>query len=88
MAVVMRLTRTGKRNIPYFRLVVAEKHFPRNGRFIERLGFYDPHNKEKVKLQEEKILGWLKRGAKPSDTVKSLLVKAGIWSRFSEEKKA
>ena len=86
MPVVLRLRRTGRKNVPSFRLVVADKRMPRNGRFIEELGFYDPHGKSDVRVNEDKVLKWLRSGAEPSDTVKSLLVKTGIWSKFLEKK--
>jgi small subunit ribosomal protein S16 len=73
----IRLTRLGKRNSAFFRLVVAEHTAPIKGRFIEAVGFINPHTKEK-KLEKEKILHWIEKGAKCSDTVHNLLVKEGV----------
>jgi small subunit ribosomal protein S16 len=77
MAVTIRLTRMGAKKKPFYRLVVADSRFPRDGRFIDVVGTYDPtSNPPAVKLIQEKIGSWLKRGAHPSATVKSLLRKA------------
>jgi len=73
----IRLTRLGKKNNAFFRLVVAEHTAPIKGRFIEAVGFLNPHTKEK-KLDKEKILHWIEKGAKCSDTVHNLLVREGI----------
>jgi len=73
----IRLTRRGKRNQAFFRLVVAEAKRPIKGRFIENLGFFNPHTKE-TKLISERILYWLAVGAKPSVTVHNLLIKHSI----------
>ena len=78
----MRLRRFGKRSVPSYRIVVADKRFACNGRFIEEIGFYDPHGKSSVKFSEEKAISWLKKGAVPSDTVKSFLLKSGAWKKF------
>lgn len=83
--VKIRLTRTGRHYDPSYRIVVADSHYARDGRFIEQVGFYDPKAND-VKLNEEKILSWLEKGAQPSDTVKSLLSKAGIIAKFSSKK--
>ena len=85
--VKIRLTRTGRKLDPSYRIVVADSRSPRDGRYIELVGFYDPNMKENgVKLDEEKILNWLNNGATPSDTVKSLLSKQGIWKKFTDSK--
>jgi small subunit ribosomal protein S16 len=73
----IRLTRLGKKNNAFFRLVVAEHSAPIKGRFIEAVGFINPHTKEK-KLDKKKILHWIEKGAKCSDTAHNLLVKEGI----------
>ena len=79
MAVVLRLKRMGTNKKPFYRIVATEKTSPRDGRFIEELGFYDPKkNPAHVKIDKEKALYWLKNGAKPSVTVKSLLKKEKI----------
>jgi len=73
----IRLTRLGKKNNAFFRLVVAEHTAPIKGRFIEAVGFINPHAKEK-KLEKERILHWIEKGAKCSDTAHNLLVREGI----------
>ena len=75
----IRLTRKGARNAPFYRVVVADSRFPRDGRFIENLGYYDPtENPEVVRLNAERTRHWLDSGAVPSGTVKSLLRQQGI----------
>ncbi len=79
MAVTIRLTRMGAKKKPFYRLVVADSRFPRDGRFIDVLGTYDPNlEPPAIHLHPERIDTWLKRGAHPSATVKSLLKKAGF----------
>ena len=76
MAVIIRLRRDGAKNSPYYRIVVADKHSPRDGKFLELIGTYDPKKKDhnsSVKL--ERADHWIKLGARPSDTVRSLLKK-------------
>jgi len=77
--VKLRLKRMGKKNQPIYRIVAADARSPRDGRFIEEVGFYDP-NKEPmmIKLKETKVVKWIKDGAQPTDTVKSLLKRAGL----------
>ena len=82
--VKIRLTRTGRHYDASYRIVVADSHYARDGRIIEQVGFYDPHANE-VRLDEEKILNWLGKGAQPSDTVKSILSKAGILAKFANK---
>lgn len=84
--VKIRLTRTGRHFDPSYRIVVADSHYARDGRFIEQVGFYDPMNGE-VRVDEEKVLNWLNKGAQPSDTVKSILSKQGIIAKFAASKK-
>lgn len=84
--VKIRLTRTGRHFDPSYRIIVADSHYARDGRFIEQVGFYDPMNGE-IKLNEEKILSWLGKGAQPTDTVKSILSKNGIIAKFTSSKK-
>lgn len=91
MAVTIRLTRMGAKKKPFYRVVVADSRFPRDGRFIDVVGSYDPHpNPPAINLNREKIDAWLKRGAHPTTTVKSLMKKAGIavGRALAEEKKA
>lgn len=79
MSVKIRLKRMGAKRDAFYRVVVADSRFPRDGRFIEELGYYDPQtNPATVKIDSEKALDWLSKGAQPSDTVKSLLLKQGI----------
>ncbi len=79
MAVTIRLTRMGAKKKPFYRLVVADSRFPRDGRFVDVVGTYDPNpNPPSIKVDQEKIQVWLKRGAHPSTTVKSLLRKTGM----------
>jgi small subunit ribosomal protein S16 len=79
MAVTIRLTRMGAKKKPFYRLVVADSRFPRDGRFIEVLGTYDPNpNPPAIRLNREKVESWVSRGASLSATVKSLLKKGGI----------
>ncbi len=87
MAVKIRLKRMGAKKRPFYRLVVADSRSPRDGRFIEEIGYYNPLTQPaQVKIDEEKALKWLQNGAKPSDTVRSLLSKAGILAKFHELK--
>ncbi|HTG83127.1 MAG TPA: 30S ribosomal protein S16 [Geobacteraceae bacterium] len=83
MAVKMRLARAGAKKKPFYQIVIADERCKRDGRFIENVGTYDPNqNPAAVKLEEEKALGWLAQGVQPTDTVKQLLKKAGIWAKF------
>ncbi len=76
MAVKIRLRRMGARNNPFYRVVVADSRSPRNGRFIEEIGFYDPKSEPAViNIDTEKAEEWIKKGAQPTDTVKRLLKK-------------
>lgn len=77
--VKIRLKRMGTTKRPVYRLVVADSRSPRDGRFIEAIGFYDPlPNPAVVRIDEEKVRVWMKRGARPSDSARSLLVQQGI----------
>ena len=79
MAVKLRLKRMGKKGAPFYRIVAADSHFPRDGRFIEAIGTYDPMtDPAQIKVDAELAMKWLKNGAQPSDTVKALLKKAGV----------
>jgi small subunit ribosomal protein S16 len=78
MAVKIRLKRIGTKKTPFYRVVVADSRYPRNGRFIEEIGYYDPmKNPAEIKLDNEKVEKWLKNGAQPTETVKSLIAKNG-----------
>ena len=87
MAVKIRLKRMGSKKRPFYRVVVADSRSPRDGRFIETVGTYNPVVEPAVvKLNEELVLSWLNNGAQPSDTVKNLLSNAGIMKKFHEAK--
>ena len=79
MAVVLRLKRMGANKKPFYRIVATERSSPRDGRFIEEIGYYDPKkNPAVIKINKERALYWLKNGAEPSVTVKSMLKKQKI----------
>ena len=79
MAVKMRLRRMGAKKAPFYRVVVADERSPRDGKFIDEIGYYNPlTNPAEVKINAEKAEAWLKNGAQPTETVKSLLKKSGI----------
>ena len=85
MAVKIRLKRIGTHKKPFYRLVVADSRAARNGRFIDMIGTYDPLKKPAaVTVDQAKTLDWLKKGAIPSDTVRTLLSKSGIMKQFAE----
>jgi small subunit ribosomal protein S16 len=79
MATKIRLARAGAKKRPFYQVVVADERSSRDGRYIENMGTYDPtQNPALLKLNEEKVLAWLGKGAQPTDTVRQLLKKAGI----------
>ena len=79
MAVKIRLRRMGAKKAPFYRLVVADSRYPRDGRFIEEVGYYDPTKEPSViKVDKEKVEKWIASGAQPTDTVKALLKIEGI----------
>ena len=81
MAVVIRLRRTGRTNLPCFRITATDSRFPRDGRSLENLGLYDPLRKEgqvQVQLNKERVEYWLNQGAKASDSVSAILRRQGI----------
>ena len=76
--VKIRLRRMGAKKAPFYRLVVADSRYPRDGRFIEEIGYYDPTKEPSVlKVDDEKAKSWIAKGAQPTDTVKALLKKNG-----------
>ena len=76
MAVVLRMTRRGAKKKPFYRIVAADSRSPRDGKFLEMLGTYDPlKSGNNIKIDAEKVTSWIKKGAKPSETVASLLKK-------------
>ncbi len=79
MSVKIRLRRMGAKKAPFYRIVVADSRYPRDGRFIEEVGFYDPTKEPSViKVDAEKVEKWISSGAQPTDTVKALLKIEGI----------
>lgn len=88
MAVKIRLRRMGAKKAPFYRVVVADSRSPRDGRFIEEIGYYNPiTDPSTIKIDEEKAIKWLKNGAQPSDTVKNLFKIAGIIDKLEGESK-
>lgn len=87
MAVKIRLKRMGAKKRPFYRVVIADSRSPRDGRFIETVGTYNPiAQPAEIKLDEDKILSWLGNGAQPSDTVRNLLSNAGILAKYNDSK--
>ena len=84
MATRIRLRRVGRKNLPLYRIVVADQESPRDGRFIEVIGTYNPKGQtaaDKIQVDADKARDWIARGATPSDTVQSLLKQAGIFAK-------
>lgn len=87
MSVKIRLKRVGAKKAPFYRIVVADSRSPRDGRFIEEVGTYNPvAQPAKVEINEESVLQWMQNGAKPSDTVRNLFSKQGIMEKFHNAK--
>lgn len=79
MAVKIRLRRMGAKKAPFYRVVVADSRYPRDGRFVEEIGYYDPTKEPSVvKIDAEKAKAWIAKGAQPTDTVKNILKKENI----------
>ena len=79
MAVKIRLRRIGAKKAPFYRIVVADSRYPRDGRFIEEIGYYDPTKEPSVvNVDEHKAKKWIANGAQPTDTVKDILKKKGV----------
>ena len=84
--VKIRLQRQGAKKAPFYHIVVADSRSPRDGKFIEVVGTYQPIYKENnINVDEEKALKWLNNGAEPTDTVKNILVKSGVWSKYKNK---
>ncbi|MBI3110167.1 MAG: 30S ribosomal protein S16 [Ignavibacteriales bacterium] len=82
--VKLRLRREGKKKHPIYKVVAADIRSPRNGRFIETVGQYNPNlNPIALTLKEERIIDWLRKGAQPTDTVRSLFRRSGLWLRWT-----
>lgn len=89
MAVKIRLRRMGAKRQPRYRFVVTDARSSRDGRFVEEIGHYNPTAQPAVvQVDEERALEWLKRGAQPSDTVRSLFRQVGVWQKFQESRRA
>lgn len=89
MAVHLRLTRAGRHKLPFYRVVAADSRKPRDGKYLEVLGTYDTlKNPPVIQLKQERVLDWLKKGAQPSVTVRTVLRRSGLWKQFEEGKKA
>ena len=87
MAVKLRLKKGGAKQRPFYRIVAADARSPRDGRFIDTIGTYNPIPSEyEVNIDEEKAMYWLTNGAQPTDTVKNLLSKKGIIAKYTESK--
>ena len=84
MAVKIRLARGGAKKKPFYQIIVTDERSRRDGSFIENVGTYDPNqNPAAVKFAEEQTLEWLNKGAQPTDTVRQMLKKCGIWDKFT-----
>lgn len=87
MAVKLRLKRMGAKGRPFYRIVAADSRSPRDGKFIEKIGYYNPtENPAVTEIDSELALKWLRNGAIPTDTVRNLFSKNGIMKKFHEEK--
>ncbi len=89
MAVKLRLKRMGSKQKPFYRIVAADSRSPRDGKFLESVGTYDPIKKDEnvtVDINEERALYWMQNGAIPTDTVRSILSKQGIMKKFADSK--
>ncbi len=87
MAVKIRLKRMGAKKSPYYRVVVADSRSPRDGRFVEEIGTYNPlTNPAQIQIKEDRALYWLQVGAQPSDTARSLLSKVGVMKKHHESR--
>jgi len=85
MSVKIRLARGGAKKKPFYQIVVADERCPRDGRYIENLGQYDPRQKPlAITLNEDRALAWLNQGAQPSATVLRLLRSQGVWAKFKQ----
>ena len=89
MAVKIRLKRMGSNKKPFYRIVVADSRAPRDGKFIEEIGFYNPvsANKE-TRINDEKALKWLSEGAQPTDTAKNILSASGVMEKYHNSKRS
>ncbi len=87
MSVKIRLKRVGAKKTPFYRIVIADSRAPRDGRSIEQIGTFNPlENPAIVKIDEDKAIDWMTKGAQPSDTVRNLFSKQGIMQKFHDAK--
>jgi small subunit ribosomal protein S16 len=87
MSVKIRLRRMGAKKSPFYRIVVSDSRSPRDGRFIDEIGYYNPLTSPKtIKVDDEKAIKWLNNGAKPSDTVAKLFKDNGVYEKLNETK--
>jgi len=87
MAVKLRLIRMGSKKRPFYRVVAADSRYPRDGKFVEVVGTYNPvAESNNIKVDDEKALKWLRNGAQPTDTVRDILSKAGVMKKFHDER--
>ncbi|WP_027623442.1 30S ribosomal protein S16 [Clostridium lundense] len=85
MAVKIRLRRMGAKKAPFYRVIVADSRSPRDGRFIDEIGYYNPTTEPTtIKIDEEKAVAWVKNGAQPTDIVKKLFEKTGLNEKLSK----
>ena len=88
MAISMRLMRFGGKKSPFYRIVVSDRRSPRGGKFIDRIGTYNPgKDPAEVQIKEERVIYWLSKGAQPTPTVRQLLIRSGISQKMRESKK-
>ncbi|KJY62475.1 30S ribosomal protein S16 [Bombilactobacillus mellifer] len=88
MTVKIRMRRMGSKRRPFYRIVVADSRSPRDGRFIQEIGHYNPLNDDQLKIDAAAALEWMQKGAQPSDTVRNLFQKQGIMKQYHEAKLA
>lgn len=87
MAVKIRLMRRGAKGQPFYRLVVADSRSPRNGKYLETVGYYNPRTEPStMKVDTEKVLAWLRKGARPSDAARVILEKTGVLRLWEESR--
>ena len=87
MAVKIRLKRMGAKKAPFYRVIVADSRSPRDGKFIDSLGTYNPlKTPAEIKINEEATIEWLEKGAIPTDTARSILSKAGVMEKYHNKK--
>lgn len=89
MAVKIRLKRMGAKKQPFYRIVVADARSARDGRYVDAVGFYNPlREPAEIRVDADRALEWLRKGAQPSEAAKELLRRAGVWERWTEERSA